>query len=116
MSDNALDTLFEEMRETEIALNKCKEEANRLSEARKANNDKLNDLGDRRQLLERTLRKHIHEGLPIVQAKMMAHEEPAESDTQYVLSLDAASSRISTASITAQRHILSQMAAAIVAK
>jgi len=82
MADNAIEKLFEEMRSAAEALKQCKVESDRLREAQRLNNDKMNELGERTKLLERTLHKHIHEGLPIVQAKMQAHEDISDDATR----------------------------------
>lgn len=75
MADNAIDKLFEEIRATAEELTAIQDEEEALQE-------QLRDLRKRhiaavkhRDVLDVTLRKHIHTGMPVVQAKMVAHEE-----------------------------------------
>ena len=75
MADNAIDKLFEEMRATAEELTAIQNEEEALQE-------QLRDLRKRhvaaikhRDVLDVTLQKHIHMGMPVVQAKMVAHEE-----------------------------------------
>ncbi|MFX4084057.1 hypothetical protein ACKU27_03015 [Sphingobium yanoikuyae] len=79
MADNAIDKLFEEMRATAEELTAIQNEEEALQE-------QLRDLRKRhvaaikhRDVLDVTLRKHIHTGMPVVQAKMVAHEEFEQS-------------------------------------
>jgi septation ring formation regulator EzrA len=75
MADNAIDKLFEEMRATaeELAAIQTEEEAlqEQLRDLRKRHVAAIKH----RDVLDVTLRKHIHTGMPVVQAKMVAHEE-----------------------------------------
>ena len=75
MADNAIEKLFEEMREAKRKIAECNAEEARLSEARNTNTKALRTAMGRAEILDVTLKKHIHEGLPVVQAKMQAHEE-----------------------------------------
>lgn len=78
MADKAIDKLFEEMRATA-------EELTAIQNDEEALQEQLRDLRKRhvaaikhRDVLDVTLRKHIHTGMPVVQAKMVAHEEMDE--------------------------------------
>jgi hypothetical protein len=75
MADNAIEKLFEEIRLVKIEIDDASE---RYREANIAMNTALEDTKkaqERTRLLQSTLDKHIHEGLPVIQAKMVAHEE-----------------------------------------
>lgn len=75
MADNAIDKLFEEIRIAKIEADKA---GARLEQAREAMNvaaQQAKSVEERVRLLHRTLEKHIHEGMPVVQAKMQAHED-----------------------------------------
>jgi len=80
MADNAIEKLFEEMREAKRKIAECNAEENRLFAARQTNQQTLRDATDRAELLAFTLNKHIHEGIPVVQAKMQAHEEANQTE------------------------------------
>jgi hypothetical protein len=82
MADNAIDKLFEEIRIAKIEADKA---GARLQQAREAMNVAGQDsksAEERVRLLHRTLDKHIHEGMPVVQAKMQAHEDANEISGQ----------------------------------
>lgn len=82
MADNAIDKLFEEIRIAKIEADKA---GARLQEAREAMNVAAHgakSVEERVRLLHRTLEKHIHEGMSVVQAKMQAHEEANETKYQ----------------------------------
>ena len=75
MADNAIDKLFEEIRIAKIEADSA---GVRLQEAREAMNVAGQDsksAEERVRLLQLTLDKHIHECIPVVQAKMQAHED-----------------------------------------
>lgn len=75
MADNAIEKLFEEIRLAKIEIDDASE---RYRQANMAMNKALEDTKKaqgRSRLLQSTLDKHIHEGLPVIQAKMVAHEE-----------------------------------------
>ena len=80
MADNAIEKLFEEMREAKRKIAECNAEDLRLSEARSANMKVLKNAMDRAELLDVTLNKHIYERTPVVQAKMQAHDESVQAD------------------------------------
>ncbi|MGA1852644.1 hypothetical protein VH570_17565 [Sphingobium sp. HT1-2] len=75
MADNAIDKLMEEMRTAKKRIGDAKLEITDLdekrSQAKRAHDRAIQQLA----LLQATLDKHIYEELPIVQAKMIAHEE-----------------------------------------
>lgn len=93
MADNAIEKLFDEMREAKRKIAECNAEEARLSDARNANLKALRAAMDRAELLDVTLDKHIHEGMPVVQAKMQAHEDATQTNSKV--------GRISATSITA---------------
>ncbi len=75
MADNAIEKLFEEIRLAKIGVDDASE---RYRQANMAMNTALEDTKkaqERSRLLQSTLDKHIHEGFPVIQAKMVAHEE-----------------------------------------
>ncbi|WIA56033.1 hypothetical protein N6H05_23945 [Sphingobium sp. WTD-1] len=85
MADNAIDKLFEKMRATAEELIAIQDEEEALQE-------QFRDLRKRhvaaikhRDVLELTLKKHIHEKMPLVQAKMVAHEEIEKGRSQQSL-------------------------------
>lgn len=75
MADNAIEKLMEEMRAAKKRIGDAKLEITDLdekrSQAKRAHDRAIQQLA----LLQATLDKHIYEELPIVQAKMIAHEE-----------------------------------------
>lgn len=105
MADNAIDKLFEEMRATAEELTAIQNEEEMLQE-------QLRDLRKRhvaaikhRDVLDVTLRKHIHTGMPVVQAKMVAHEE-------FEHSRNAASSAMSRSASATNTPVWSMASAA----
>ncbi|MFL0588338.1 hypothetical protein ACH0BU_17095 [Sphingomonas olei] len=72
MADNAIEKLFEEIRQAKAAVIAAEEEIKELEVARRKAREKESEARARVALLNDTLHKHIHEGLPIVQAKMIA--------------------------------------------
>lgn len=75
MADNAIDKLMEEMRTAKKRIGDAKLEITDLdekrSQAKRAHDRAIQQLA----ILQATLDKHIYEEMPIVQAKMIAHEE-----------------------------------------
>lgn len=75
MADNAIDKLIEETRAAYTALEAIEQELLDAERARAAGRLRYNDAKKRCELLDLTMKKHIHENMPVVQAKMIAHEE-----------------------------------------
>lgn len=75
MADNAIEKLFEEMRIARQAAIVAKASCEEAACAHRRAMIDADTASTRVRLLERTLEKHIHENMPIVQAKMIAHEE-----------------------------------------
>lgn len=105
MADSAIEKLFEEIRQAKATVIAVEEEIKELEVARRKARERENEARARVALLDETLRKHIHEGMPIVQAKMIAHEEQLESDRQDSLIIGGAitASKITVGSITAAK-------------
>lgn len=79
MADNAIDKLFDEIRATCDDLNAIQDAVEALDEQRRELKARHIEAINRRDILDVTLRKHIYTGMPIVQAKMQAHEELSNS-------------------------------------
>lgn len=77
MADNAIDKLFEEIRATQKELDAVINEEEALDEQRRKLRQRHVEAIARRDLLDTTLTKHIHGNMPVIQAKMLAHEEMA---------------------------------------
>lgn len=75
MADNAIERLFEEMRAAKADRVSAHERHRQSTEMAERALVELLFAESRIALLQRALEKHIHEGMPIVQAKMIAHEE-----------------------------------------
>ncbi len=75
MADNAIDKLIEETRAAYTALEAVEQEMVDADRARAAANRRHRDAKKRCDMLDLTMMKHIHENMPVVQAKMIAHEE-----------------------------------------
>tara|TARA_R110000787_G_scaffold239635_1_gene345873 strand:+ start:2763 stop:3143 length:381 start_codon:yes stop_codon:yes gene_type:complete len=75
MADNAIDKLIEETRAAYTALKAVEQEMVDADRARAAANQRHRDAKKRCDMLDLTMKKHIHENMPVVQAKMIAHEE-----------------------------------------
>lgn len=84
MADNAIEKLFEEMRAAKAEYTEAEAQAMELRRSIISNSERQEAALKRVQLLERTLNKHIHDGMPIVQAKMVAHEEQL-SNSNYTI-------------------------------
>ena len=105
MADNAIEKLFEEIRQAHRAIEdaeQAREDAHHaLADAAAA----LRKAKYRAELLDETLRRHVHDNVPIVQAKMIAHEEQAEREKQGSLIVGGSinASKIQANSITAAK-------------
>ncbi len=75
MADNAIERLIEETRAAYTALEAVEQEMADADRARAAARLRYSDAKKRCELLDLTMKKHIHENMPVVQAKMIAHEE-----------------------------------------
>ncbi|WP_313392002.1 hypothetical protein [Sphingobium yanoikuyae] len=75
MADNAIDKLIDELRAAKIAIYAAECGVADARAAVQAAEEKQRAAFKRREILERTMHKHIYEDMPIVQAKMQAHEE-----------------------------------------
>lgn len=106
MADNAIAKLFEEMREARTKIAECNAEEARLSEARNANTKALKTAMGRAEILNVTLEKHIHEGMPVVQAKMQAHDEVTQGSSS-IATISASS--IVGGSISVSRLVTSKI-------
>ncbi len=106
MADNAIEKLFEEMRQAKRKIAECNAEEARLSEARNANTKALRSAMDRADILDVTLDKHIHEGMPVVQAKMQAHDEVTQGSS-IIATIGA--SNIAGGSISVSRLVTSKL-------
>ncbi|PZU12101.1 MAG: hypothetical protein DI606_10495 [Sphingobium sp.] len=82
MADNAIDKLFEEIRATSVELTAIQDEEEALQEQLRKLKMQHIEAIKRRDLLDVTLRKHIHTGMPVVQAKMQAHEEMGDREAR----------------------------------
>ena len=75
MADNAIDKLIEETHAAYAALEAVEQEMVDADRARAAANHRHRDAKKRCDMLDLTMKKHIHEKMPVIQAKMIAHEE-----------------------------------------
>lgn len=75
MADNAIDKLIEETRAAYTALEAVEKELVAVESQMTAANRRRRDAKKRCDMLDLTMKKHIHENMPVVQAKMIAHEE-----------------------------------------
>ena len=75
MADNAIDKLIEETRAAYTALEAVEKELVDADRAKIAVSMRHRDAKKRCDMLDLTMKKHIHENMPVVQAKMIAHEE-----------------------------------------
>lgn len=75
MADNAIDKLIEETRAAYTALEVVEKELVDADRAKAAARLRYNDAKKRCDTLDLTMKKHIHEDMPVIQAKMIAHEE-----------------------------------------
>ncbi|WP_278393912.1 hypothetical protein [Sphingobium yanoikuyae] len=75
MADNAIDKLIEEMRAAKEAIFAAECGVADAKAAVQAAEEKHRMAAKRHEVLERTMHKHIYEHMPVVQAKMQAHEE-----------------------------------------
>ncbi|WIA55089.1 hypothetical protein N6H05_18925 [Sphingobium sp. WTD-1] len=75
MADNAIEKLIEEMRAAREAIFAAECGIADAKAAVQAAEEKHRAALKRNIILSRTMEKHIYEDMPIVQAKMQAHEE-----------------------------------------
>jgi len=75
MADNALERLFEEISLAAIEVQACIDETAEIDRLRILANERADAARKRTALLDDTLNRHIHDGLPVLQAKMLAQEE-----------------------------------------
>jgi hypothetical protein len=75
MADNAIEKLIEETRAAYTALEAVEKELVAVESQMTAANHRRRDAKKRCDMLDLTMKKHIHENMPVVQAKMIAHEE-----------------------------------------
>lgn len=116
MADNAIEKLFEEMRDVEVELAAAKNEGIELNHGLYNLRIKEAKLASRAKLLDATLRKHIYDGVPIVQAKMIAHEEHAEREANPLVAGQITAAQINVGSISAvnlSSHNLAAVGSAI---
>lgn len=77
MADNAIDKLIEETRNAYAEVDRIDADISALEAQHQIARDNLAEAKKRCRVLDLTMKKHIHENMPIVQAKMVAHEEIA---------------------------------------
>lgn len=75
MSDPALDKLIEEIRINTTRIAVLDREWKDLKAELKAVSDRREAADRRADLLDLTLRRHVYDAVPVVQAKLIAHEE-----------------------------------------
>lgn len=75
MADNAIDKLIVETRNAYADVDVIEAEMVEIERQRAAATLRHNDAKKRCDTLDLTMKKHIHENMPVVQAKMVAHEE-----------------------------------------
>jgi hypothetical protein len=80
VSDPALDGLFEEIRANDAEEEAVTQALKDWEEAREALHRRRQAANWRAGLLARTLDKHIREQIPVLQAKMIVHEEMGGTD------------------------------------
>lgn len=109
MADNAIEKLFEEMRIARQAAIVAKASCEEAACAHRRAMTDADTASTRVRLLERTLEKHIHENMPVVQAKMIAHEEIEQiqiADRSFTIN---AVSRAASASASASAAVNAQL-------
>jgi uncharacterized protein YhaN len=111
MADNAIDKLIKEMRDAKTALDAALEAAEEAEKRRRDAREEVKKAKVRCDMLDLTMKKHIHENMPVVQAKMIAHEEIEQiqaADTSFTInavsraSLSSAQLASASAAINAQ--------------
>ena len=75
MADNAIEKLIDETRAAYTALEAVEQELVAVEGQLRAANQRRRDAKKRCDMLDLTMKKHIHEKMPVIQAKMIAHEE-----------------------------------------
>ncbi|KAA9010938.1 hypothetical protein [Sphingobium limneticum] len=116
MADNAIDKLIEETRNAYAEVNRISAEISALDIQRQIARDGFAMAKKRCDMLDLTMTKHIHENMPVVQAKMIAHEEieqiqaadrSASASRSHSASIQSASSAQSASLSSAQLALAS---------